>query len=367
MVRLLSMTGPTALVVAIGFAFTLSLVATTLALRAARRANGIASDMSRLTASVDATFSKFLALRATSNGWEPHPQAHPEPSLPAPLEQPRPAASVARDSAPGDNVVRLPRLFAERRRGTDPALVNAVLAERTALERVELSLQPIVSVTTGHVCGFDVSRAVHGRERKPLVLRRISQPPPGFDIAAFERQTIVAAIEAGDSQLAGITDGPLHVAISDGLLDARRELDLVVELAHLQPAARSAVVLVVEARLFECPRLSLALQQLADAGIGFCVEADGAGAANALANPAVKFIRAPASRLIGDGGSGSIHAARLLAGAARADVRVIATDVSNDDDAIALLDVGVDLMMGDRFSGPTRLTPERGGGQLLRP
>jgi EAL domain-containing protein (putative c-di-GMP-specific phosphodiesterase class I) len=34
---------------------------------------------------------------------------------------------------------------------------------------------------------------------------------------------------------------------------------------------------------------------------------------------------------------------------------VIATGVSNDEDAVNLLDLGIDLMIGDRFSPPRRV------------
>jgi EAL domain-containing protein (putative c-di-GMP-specific phosphodiesterase class I) len=39
---------------------------------------------------------------------------------------------------------------------------------------------------------------------------------------------------------------------------------------------------------------------------------------------------------------------------------VVATGVSSDDDAVSLLDLGIDLMAGPRFGGPRRLKPEGG-------
>ena len=41
----------------------------------------------------------------------------------------------------------------------------------------------------------------------------------------------------------------------------------------------------------------------------------------------------------------------------RSNMAIIAIDVASDEDAVALLDLGVDLMRGERFSPPRRLKP----------
>ena len=43
-------------------------------------------------------------------------------------------------------------------------------------------------------------------------------------------------------------------------------------------------------------------------------------------------------------------------------VDVIATDVQSEEDAVSLIDMGVDLMIGDRLSAPRRLDRRRNAG-----
>ena len=43
------------------------------------------------------------------------------------------------------------------------------------------------------------------------------------------------------------------------------------------------------------------------------------------------------------------------------DVTIIAVNVANDEDAVSLLDLGIDLMAGPRFGGPKRLKHDGGG------
>ena len=47
--------------------------------------------------------------------------------------------------------------------------------------------------------------------------------------------------------------------------------------------------------------------------------------------------------------------------AADAGIDVIATDVHSDEDAVSLIDIGVDLMTGERLSAPRRLKTDAAG------
>ena len=49
-----------------------------------------------------------------------------------------------------------------------------------------------------------------------------------------------------------------------------------------------------------------------------------------------------------------------------AGVDVIATDVQSEADAVSLIDMGVDLMIGDRLSAPRRLSRRRNQAILSR-
>ena len=47
-----------------------------------------------------------------------------------------------------------------------------------------------------------------------------------------------------------------------------------------------------------------------------------------------------------------------IGGLTEAGIGLIATDVRSDEDAMALIDLGVTLMCGPRFGGPKRLRPQ---------
>jgi len=53
-------------------------------------------------------------------------------------------------------------------------------------------------------------------------------------------------------------------------------------------------------------------------------------------------------------------AATIIESAVANDVTVIAVNVANDEDAVSLLDLGIDLMAGPRFGGPKRLKQDGG-------
>ncbi len=47
--------------------------------------------------------------------------------------------------------------------------------------------------------------------------------------------------------------------------------------------------------------------------------------------------------------------------ATAAGIDVIATDVRSDEDAVSLIDIGIDLMTGERLAPPRRLKDDGGG------
>jgi hypothetical protein len=46
-------------------------------------------------------------------------------------------------------------------------------------------------------------------------------------------------------------------------------------------------------------------------------------------------------------------------------VEIIATDVGSEEDAVSLIDMGVDLMTGERLSAPRRLKTDAVAGRRL--
>ena len=77
----------------------------------------------------------------------------------------------------------------------------------------------------------------------------------------------------------------------------------------------------------------------------------------------VAFVKLSANRLLDRERSKRrlVPAWSIVEQAATAKATIIATGVASDDDAVGLMDLGIDLMAGPRFGGPRRLKPEGGG------
>ena len=74
------------------------------------------------------------------------------------------------------------------------------------------------------------------------------------------------------------------------------------------------------------------------------------------------FIKLPAARLLDRGtAKGAISGTGLIAMIAEAEIEIIATDVASDEDAVSLIDIGIDLMCGERLSPPRRIKDDGHG------
>jgi EAL domain-containing protein (putative c-di-GMP-specific phosphodiesterase class I) len=105
-----------------------------------------------------------------------------------------------------------------------------------------------------------------------------------------------------------------------------------------------------------------ALDLIAARGVRFAGEgwADGGASGTQPSTIGLTFMKIAADRLldrerVGPGARSSLSIAEQ---AAAAKLTLLATGVASDDDAMALLDLGVDLMSGPRFGDPRRLRPE---------
>lgn len=361
-----------------GVALAVALGAAALAIHTALGLRLLDAEFRRLVGSVDAALSNRPSRTAG-----PTPVAEP-PRKPEPIHSikaaPAVMAPVPRETTPrgaadakqppaepvgaarGGNVVHLPDASA-RRRPSPPAeadtLHRELLAQATA--EVELSLQPIVSIASGEACGFDVFRWI-GTGGTGIDVRRIAEPPVGLSLAGFERQTVEAALRTGRRRL-GTVDAPLHVAVSAAMLTSAADVERIADMLRLYPAMQRSVMLSFDAALLRVPSPSAeALATLADAGFGFALEADQQPFGSLLADPAIRFARLPVSRLISRGRprKGRLAGLPLLEEANAAGIPVIAEDVASDEEAMLLLDLGVDLMSGTRFARPRRLKPEGG-------
>jgi EAL domain-containing protein (putative c-di-GMP-specific phosphodiesterase class I) len=241
--------------------------------------------------------------------------------------------------------------------GIEAELVNAVAAGA-----LELSLQPIVSLSRGAAAGFEVHAHLGGDEA-PANLRRLPVDIPGVDAGEFERLMVLAAVNAARRQLGDAGKSmPLHVAISGALLAG--PLAKVTELFDRYPECAEALVLSVPAALLDHEAHRRGLDRLAAMNVAIAVEDWPSGRGKADRLKGIAFLKLTADRLLDRGRQrrGESAGNALIDAATAAGTVVIATDVRNDEDAVALLDLGIDLMNGERFSGPRRLRPEGNGG-----
>ena len=58
---------------------------------------------------------------------------------------------------------------------------------------------------------------------------------------------------------------------------------------------------------------------------------------------------------------GQANGAALVETAGEAGLEIIATDVQSEEDAVTLIDMGVDLMTGERLAAPRRLQADKSG------
>lgn len=254
---------------------------------------------------------------------------------------------------------------AERAPEAEPATSEAIrqaLASAVAAGELEVSLQPIISVAQGAATGFEVHAHVEPAEGgKPLDIRRMAQPLPGLDQAAFEAALVRSAVSASRRQLGTASERmPFHIAISDALLGSRAEVDAIAELARVHRGLPASLVFSVPATLLAAGGETRdRLDQLTAAGFRLAVEG-WEGARAELRDTRARgahFLKIPVNRLLDRerGRRRQLPGAELAEAAAEAGIAVIATGVVRDDDAVGLIDLGIDLMEGERFSGPRRV------------
>ncbi len=391
----------------------------TFAWRAARRARDLAADLERLARSVDAAMAELTARsdrdRAAlaalhglvSRGLGPVPRrAAPAsvetPQLPsAGSVAPKPPAANAPQKLPADDVPKMAPAHDVPQKAPHESAPQAPPAgtvaqapssgvlqppteggpppEQSAPEpwepgieaalhrimkagRAEISLEPIISVARGAARGYEVHVYVAAAEGE-IHLRRPRQDVRGHDAAAFERLVAISAADAARRRLVPASEArPLHVPISDALLGNDRELARLFDLLRTQDGLARSVILSLPSTVAAGGQQP-ALRRLAAAGVRFALEGwDGSGTEfEALQRFGLRFLKLPADRLLDRAKpDGAAPAVTLLDRAAEAGVEIVATGVSSDEDAVALLDLGIDLMAGPRFSAPRRLARDTG-------
>jgi EAL domain-containing protein (putative c-di-GMP-specific phosphodiesterase class I) len=261
--------------------------------------------------------------------------------------------------------------------------VETATAERSAIEAAfrnavaagefDIALQPIVSVSSSAASGFEVfaSLPIEGGAR--IDLRRLAHTLPGVESATFERILVTTALSAGRKRLGAASAAmPLHVAISEAILADVEELAPLTDMLQFYPDLARSIVLSVPSRLFGAPEHAQALAQLSAKGVRFAGEGwDEAVSGASIGLEGVDFLKIPANRLLDRDRQRRklVPAMTIIESAMANDVTIIAVNVANDEDAVSLLDLGIDLMAGPRFGGPKRLKHDGGSraGRLALP
>jgi len=248
----------------------------------------------------------------------------------------------------------------------DAAGVEVALRRAVNAGQADLSLQPIVAAGRGAAGGFEVHFHIVPEEGQPVDVRRLQRPLPGVDLAAFERLAVVSATEAARRKLGDINENvPLHVAISSALLQDGLEFAAVLDLFRLHPGLAKSLVISLPADLAESGQHRAALEILSGLDIRFAAEdwAGSQGSLDKIKQAGVSFVKLAGDRLLDRAKvrKGAPSGAMLLEMATAAGIDVIATDVHSDQDAVSLIDIGIDLMTGERLAPPRRLKDDGGG------
>ncbi len=353
-------------------ALALALCGAVFGLLAYLRSGKSSSEITRLALSVDAAI-RDLASRekhgSTSSAKRIASVSRKVEAIPTairiePIQQPAPVEPAA----PSATIITHPALLRSVQDDKPAEVVDdATAAIRHALSagRIELSLQPIISIARGEAAGFDVFAHLPRLGDHPLELRRPGNPSSGLPRAAFERLLVASSVQTAIRHLGEASEAtPLHVAISEALLEDGAELATVLTLFSQHAADVRSIVLSVPATVVEGDNNhAQALGLLTQRGIRIAVEG-WSGNAESLEQSAqgkIAFIRLPASELLDPVNFQKIETLREQASANG--ISVIATDVALDDDAVGLIDLGIVLMTGPRFSGPRHIK----GGTTARP
>ena len=352
-------------------ALVVSLVAAAAALRALRHAARLRDDIHVLARSIDIALRDVVERNDRETATIGEVTAAVAREVSSLSERIAPGESAEAEPRPG-NIIRHPSVrrgrdvsAAPEQAGAEPNSRSAELAWRDAIAAgaFDISLQPIVSVARSAATGFEVfaSLPVEGGSR--VDVRRPADPGILAETAVFERILVTTALQAGRRRLgAAGASMPLHVAVSDAILTDGKELGAILDTLHFYPDLAGTMVLSLPVASFD-GRHDRTLEMLAGVGVRFACEGwneatDAAGPISA----GPSFLKIPANRLLDREPSRRklAPAAIIIERAVGSGMTVIATEVASDDDAIGLIDLGLDLMCGPRFGGPRRLRPQSG-------
>jgi cyclic-di-GMP phosphodiesterase, flagellum assembly factor TipF len=338
-------------------AFILSVLAMTIAAVAVRVAIGNGQDLQRIGRGIDAALRDFAQRSSgkTIEFGEFSAEIRKQvDAITVRLPAGRDDASRADARTPPAKVGQTPHDAATRAADMDKAIGAAI-----ATGAFSLALQPIVSIGNGAAAGFDVYANLALPGGASADVRRLEIKAQGAKTSQFELALLTAAAGSGRRSVGDDAERtPLHIALSAAALADKSVLDRVCELFKLHSGLRKSIVLSLPADLAaSADRVHAdALARLTELKVPLAIEGWPDNDASAIALP-LAYAKLSADILLdrrkaaGTGKSGF----DLVESAASRKIAVIATEVDSDDDVVALLDLGIDLMVGPKFSGPRRL------------
>lgn len=351
-------------------ALVVSLIAATAAFRATRNAGKLRDDVLLLARSIDVALTDMAARtdRETATIREMGGAVSREIERLSARIATRDDIIAGAQGANADNVVphpavRRPRIASATAEAAAPApehgAIEAAYRAAIAAGEFEIALQPIVSVSSSAASGFEVfaSLPVEGGGR--VDLRRLAQALPGVEAAVFERILVTTALRAGRKRLGAVSAAtPLHVAISDAVLVDAKELAPLLDMLQFYPDLAKSIVLSIPSGLFTAAGdHQQALALLSAKGVRFACEDWDEPDTNSIGVGNIDFLKIPANRLLDRDRQRRklVPASAIIESATAGNVAIIAVNVANDEDAVSLIDLGIDLMAGPRFGGPRRL------------
>ncbi len=351
----------------------LSIAATALAYRALNRSNEVASELERVSRSMEAAIKDVSArgdrdaavLGDLSTNLKRRFDALERTGAPAKDKDHNAAASVSH--GPSKRGKHLPNKD-EKGGGDflDQSGIEVALRRAAASDHANLSLQPIIAAGRGAAGGFEVHVHIQPEAGKPADIRRVPGTLADFNRAAFEKLVVLSAAEVARKRPDDVNEKvPLHVAVSDALLTDELEFLAVLDLFRLHPALARSIMISLPASLVESGELAAPLETLKMLDVGLAIE-NWSGTEedlDTIREAGCSIVKLSAARLLGQAtvGKGDPTAGQMIEMIAKAGIEIVATDVASDEDAVSLIEIGVDLMTGERLSPPRPVKNDRQG------
>lgn len=280
----------------------------------------------------------------------------------------------AQASPPAQPTATVPSPEAEERQ-SDPEqdTIATALSGMIRDDRLEICLQPIVSVSLGQSVGFDVLTRLDLPQRGEIHLRRL---PGGsrLDTVDFDMSMFLVAVDTARRRLGSVSERMrLHLSISEATLRDGEAISDICSLVGLHPGIARSMVLSLPPEAARQAVLTRAARTLHDAGLALALESEGHPPENDKGLPPLDYLKLEADVLMAIADTIQDDAADDLPSRLwpRGCPPMVAAGVDSEEVAMRLIDLGIDLMVGDWFSPPRRmeradpLSPSRpGNGEL---